>query len=68
MKEKGLFERRSPTGTRELIRFENPEENNEWEMPVGLGRQNDRRPDRKAEYRQLRCVAEIAPTTRCTIV
>jgi hypothetical protein len=34
-----------------LIRFENPKENREWEMPVGVGRQNDRRPDRKAEYR-----------------
>ena len=51
LKEKGLTQRRSPTRTRKLIRFENPKENREWEMPVGMGRQNDRRPDRKAEYR-----------------
>jgi len=51
LKEKGLTQRRSPTGTRKLIRFENPKENREWEMPVGVVRQNDRRPDRKAEYR-----------------
>ena len=56
LREKGLTQRRSPTGTRKVIGFENPEENNEWEMPVGVGRQYDRRPDRKAEYGQLRCV------------
>jgi hypothetical protein len=51
-----------------MIGFENPEENSKWKMPVGVGRQNDRRPDRKAEYRQLRGVTQIAPTAGCTIV
>ena len=51
LKEKGLTQRRSPTRTRKLISFENPKENREWEMPVGVGRQNDRWSDRKAERR-----------------
>ena len=68
LKENELTQRRSPAGTGKAIGFENPEENNEWEVPVGVGRQNDRRPDRKAEYRQLRCVTQIAPTARCAIV
>ena len=37
-------------------------------MPVGLGRQNNCRADRKAEYRQLGCVTQIAPSTRYAVV
>ena len=51
LKENRLAERRSPTGTGKVIGFENPEENNKWQMPVGVGRQNDRWSDRKAERR-----------------
>ncbi len=50
-KERGLTQRRSPTGTRKVIGFENAEENNKRQMPVGVSRQNDCRSDRKTEDR-----------------
>jgi hypothetical protein len=68
LNENELAERRSPAGTGELIGFEDPEENNRWKMPVGAGGQNDRRPNRQAERRQLGCVAKVAPSTRCAVV
>ena len=48
---RGLTQRRSPTGTRKVIGFENAEENNKRQMPVGVSRQNDCRSDRKTEDR-----------------
>jgi hypothetical protein len=68
LKENELTQRRSPAGTRKAIGFENPEENNKWQMPVGLGRQNNSRADGKAEYRQLSCMTQIASTARDAIV
>lgn len=63
-RENGLTQRRSSTGIRKAIGFESSEENNKWEMPFGVGRQNDRRSDRKAERRQLSCMAQVATTGR----
>jgi hypothetical protein len=67
-RENRLAQRRSSTGTGKAIRFESSEENNKWEVPFGVGRQNDRQSDRKAERGQLSCMAQVATTGRYTIV